>query len=193
MDEIKAEAEIARSFMDLSDAKLEQISRDESLRQIERDLAADLLHHRGLTAERRAARGAADARLEARQLARAYRDDSQDRDTPSAATGQRRGSEGLSKNREAAERFAEQLKAGGMNAIARQTKRIQGREVVDGWTVNVRDDAQEVGIVAAWWGRNHFTCFIEVTGHADRTDEAAGIVMAAMRHVWGGNGEDQAE
>lgn len=219
----------------LTDAQLDQASRDEARRQIERDVAAAMLREREsmaaapvalsgeeqlaeaervcaqadddtlrriawggehseimsgaaiLEIEKRAAersaqkvdefKQAAQARREARQLARAYADAPEMPREPSPVLGQRRGSESVSKNQVFAELFADLLREGGLNAKARQTRRIQGRDVLDGWVVNVRDEENEVGIVASWWGRQHFACYFELAGHAERTEEAARLMI----------------
>lgn len=185
MDEKHIEASLRAAWANHPDAMLDQLSRDESLRQIERDVAKDMLRERESAKNIAQADAAKQQRLEARTLAKEAVDDSQDRQTLSAATGQRRVSQGPSKNQDHAENFAAMLRSSGLNAKARATQRIQGRDVHDGWQVNVRDDAQEIGIVACWHGRQHFVCYLEITGHAERTEEAADIMLAAMRFAWG--------
>lgn len=182
--------EAMKEFAELPQAKLERMRRDEALPEFEREAAGRLYDVRQAAIDEIEARGrekqaefekAVEARKEARRLAREKNSGQEEPETVSAATGQRRGSEGLSKNRVAAETFADMLADAGLNAKARPTQRIQGRDVRDGWTVNVRDDEHEIGIVACWWGRDHFTCFLEIAGHVDRSAEGAVAVLAGLR------------
>lgn len=163
----------------MPDAKLEQMSRDESLRQVERDVASAILCAREI--DFRVKKGV-EERERRRQEARETIDALPETKQLPAATGQRRGYEGLSKNEAAATMFADVLVSRcGLPAKARRTQKIQGRDVVDGWVVNVRDPEAEVGYVAAWWGRGHFTAYVEIAGHIDRTDEVAALFSTFQR------------
>jgi hypothetical protein len=86
----------------------------------------------------------------------------------------------MSENQIYAEKFAAIMRRRGFVALARQTHRVQGREVVNGWTVNVRDNETEMGVVACWFGRRHFVSYLEIAGHADRTEEAAELMGVMM-------------
>lgn len=186
MDEKHIEASLRAAWANHPDAMLDQLSRDGNLRQIERDVAKDMLEQRAQAArvEKVAETQAAEraARQDARQAARlkGASDEASDAEIVPAATGQRRGSERLSRNQPFAERFADALRNAGHVATARPTQRVQGREVIDGWAVNVRDNENEAGVVAVWWGRAHFSCYFEMNGHADRTDEAAALMVALL-------------
>lgn len=167
----------------LADAQLEQITRDDSRRQVDRDVAAEILAIRKTEAS---AKEAAASRETRRQAAREASDAPEEPKPVSAATGQRRASEGPSENQLAAEQFAEIIGKSGLVAKARPTQRIQGREVHDGWTVNVRDEKAEIGVVACWYGRRHFIAFVEITGHSDRTVETAEMMRAVFDAAKGG-------
>lgn len=193
MDEQGDEGLIKALMQDMrlvSDAELERRTRDESSRQAARDAARRVLEYRATEGidvreliaqeERLAADRARADRAMARQRAKAIADDSPDQQAASPATGQRRGSERLSRNQPFAERFADALRNAGHVATARPTQRVQGREVIDGWAVNVRDNENEAGVVAVWWGRAHFSCYFEMNGHADRTAEAAVLMVAVL-------------
>lgn len=194
VDPSEAQAEIERqrwhpsvvrmSMVSLPDAKLEQMTRDDSLRQVERDVADIIMRERRSEAETKAA---VEQRAEARRLAKEAADDAQDLETVPAATGQPRGSEGLSKNQAAAESFAAILQRVGLPAKARRTQKVNNRDVVDGWTVNCRDAEAEVGYVAVWHGRGHFLAYVEIAGHRDRTDETAAM-FAAFQQMLGEDG-----
>ncbi len=86
----------------------------------------------------------------------------------------------LTPNQEAAALFVAEFERAGIACKARPTKAIKGREVRDGWMVNVRDNDTETGLVAVWWGRKHFEAYFEIVGHSDRTVEAAELFAAAM-------------
>lgn len=94
---------------------------------------------------------------------------------------------GVSENGRNAERFAEAMRAAGHPlARARRTDAISSvGPVKDGWVVSVRDVDAEFGIVACWWGRNHFQAFVEIAGHAERTDEAAEWFTALTEYARG--------
>jgi hypothetical protein len=162
----------------LPDARLEQMTRDESRRQVERDVAGDIL------AERRtyAASAAVEAEAEAerrqmlrkqgkeREAARLSEDQAQPVDIEVTRTD----------NHLAAYSFAAALKEGldvkpDLVHVMR-TEAIAGVKVRDGWTVNYHDNETEVGLVAVWWGRGHFKAYIEMVGHIGRTAEAAALL-----------------
>lgn len=77
------------------------------------------------------------------------------------------------------------MTAAGFPARARQTQAVQGRKVRDGWSVNLRDEDEEIGVVACWWGRGHFTAFAEIAGHRERTEEAAELLVRLLRAARG--------
>lgn len=164
-------------FKGAKDATLEQITRDDSRREVERVVAADILRNRQIQHEHEQA---IKQRQAAREAARAMLEEPEEPKPVSAATGQRRASEGLSENQIFAEQFADIFRRRGFVATARKTERIQGREVVNGWTVNVHDKENEVGVVACWHGRRHFVSYLEISGHADRTQEAAELMGAML-------------
>lgn len=167
-------------MLDLPDAKLEQMTRDEGARQVEREVAGDILLERE---NLEATRQGVARRAERRQLARATVDDEQGPETLPAATGHPGGSQAMTKNQAAAESFAAILQRVGPPAKARRTMKVNGRDVVDGWTVNCRDGEAEVGYVAVWYGRGHFQAYIEITGHRDRTDETAALFVAFQQQL----------
>lgn len=200
----KAASSLATEYLELSEAKLERMREDRSLPDVEREAADRAL------AEKRAQRLEAEnlarqkvgefetavaARKAARQQARETASDDPEPKQAKAATDKRRGADGMSPNNAAAEQFAAILRRRGINALARPTKRIQGREVLDGWMVNARDEKHEVGVVAAWWGRAHFTCFFEIAGHSDRTEESAELMGVMLNSLDAGGLElvDQTE
>jgi hypothetical protein len=84
-------------------------------------------------------------------------------------------------NQSAAERFAKRLTEAGFPAHAVKTLAVQGRKVKDGWAVNMHDADLEIGVVAAWWGRGHFTAYAEIAGHRERSDEAAELLLYSLR------------
>jgi hypothetical protein len=173
-------SELRARLVGLSDAKLDQMSRDESLRQVERDVAGDMLRERGQLEQHR--QGVA-RREERRQAARATVDDAQEPETLPAVLGHLGGSQAMTKNQAAAESFAGILQRIGLPAKARRTQKVNGRDVVDGWTVNVRDAEAEVGYVAVWHGRGHFLAYVEINGHRDRTDETAALFAAFQQQL----------
>jgi hypothetical protein len=166
----------------VSDAKLEQMTRDESLRQVERDVAGDMLRERE---QLEATKQGVARREERRQAARATVDDASWPETLPAVLGHPGGSQAMTKNQAAAESFAGILQRVGLPAKARRTQKVNGRDVVDGWTVNVRDAEAEVGYVAVWYGRGHFLAYVEITGHRDRTDETAAMFAAFQQQLGG--------
>lgn len=184
-EEMSKSEGFASAVVQMDDDTLARHVHSSEIDELDRAIAVDEQRRRENV--RRAGIAAAD-RVAARQQARETFDDTQEPKTPSAVTGQRRGSQWLSQNQHDAETFAGILRSSGLNAKARETKRIQGRDVYDGWMVNVRDEGQEIGIVAAWHGRRHFVCYVEIAGHAERTEEAARIMLAAMKFAWGQDG-----
>jgi hypothetical protein len=160
----------------LPDAKLDQMSRDDSLRQVERDVALGILANRrtyasSLTveAEQEAKRKAMLAQQAAeREAARRREDTAQPVDIEVTRT----------ENEQAARMFADMLQAAvDPNLVhVMRTEAIAGNKVRDGWTVNYHDSETEVGLVAVWWGRGHFKAYIEIVGHVGRTAEAAALL-----------------
>lgn len=189
-------ANIASHIAAMDDDTLNRFIHTGTTDELERGIAiAEQRRRNKEAAEARAAEHHAEAlrrrdeRSAARRLAGGASDGQSQPETLPAATGQRRGSEWPSKNQQDAETFASILRSSGLNAKAVKTTRIQGRDVYDGWTVNIRDQAQELGVVACWHGRRHFICYLELTGHAERTEEAAAIMMAALKFAWGGGAQ----
>lgn len=185
-------ANIASHIAAMDDDTLNRFVHAGTTDELERGMAiAEQRRRNEVAADARAAEHHAqalkerDERIAARRLAAEATDVQSQPETLPPATGQRRASQGPSQNQADAETFASILRSSGLNAKAVATKRIQGRDVYDGWTVNVRDQEQEIGVVACWHGRRHFVCYLEVTGHADRTEEAAAIMLAAFRFAWG--------
>lgn len=189
LDEIEAgrwsHAQVRHRMLPLPDAALDAIDRDESRREIERLTARSILAERaarsgepnetaavvgaleGVSASQRKLMDAALYRKAARQEAR-------EKEAPPGELEVVPGPDTRTKNELAATQFADLLSEVGLACKPMRTKAISGRgPVVDGWTVNYRDNGAEVGIVAAWWGRQHFTAFVEVAGHAERTVETA--------------------
>jgi hypothetical protein len=201
-------ASVRMSMVGVADGRLEQIANDESRRLVERDVPRQILQERADERElerqakeradleraefdRRerekrdtAAREAAAARVEAREAAR------QPDPVPPAQDAQKgklrhprlAGHDNNGPNATAARSFAASLTAAGLDCEARPTLSLSNRgPVKDGWTVNVRDDALELGFVASWYGRGHFQCYAEIAGHIERTDEAAALCLAMWR------------
>lgn len=183
-------------MVSLLDAQLEQITRDESRRQVERDVAAAILadraaHSASLAAEteilviaareeERAATERAEAlqrQLAEREAARLNSDGGKPTiDEVAQKSGNQRG----------AETFAEILCAAGLKCQAMRTQAIANRgPVKDGWVVNYHDQDLEIGLVATWWGRSHFQAYIEVAGHAGRTCETAGLFAELFTRAQG--------
>ena len=169
---------IRMRMVGLPDAKLDQMSRDDSLRQVERDIALGILANRrtyasSLTveAEQEANRQAMLQRQAAeRDAARRREDTAQPVDIEVTRT----------ENEQAARMFAAALKEGldvkPDQVHVMRTEAIAGVKVRDGWTVNYHDNETEVGLVAVWWGRGHFKAYIEMVGHIGRTAEAAALL-----------------
>ena len=169
----------------LTDDELRAFEADESNRVTLRDYALGILSAR--EAERQSAHQAQLAEAEAkaqaevqqrqadREAARAVVDE-----TPAQPKGE---PEASSANHAAAIRFNQRLAAAGLHTGVMQTEAVQGRRVRDGWMVNVHDTDLEIGFVACWWGRGHFTAFAEVAGHRDRTDEAADLMLALLHRA----------
>jgi len=163
---------------DLSDDKLDEISRDDSLRQSERDLAGDILADRKTYAASQVAEAEAEAErlahLEQQSAERAAAHANEDKSQPVDIEVTR------TENEQAARSFAAALKEGldvkpDLVHVMR-TEAIAGVKVRDGWTVNYHDNETEVGLVAVWWGRGHFKAYIEMVGHIGRTAEAAALL-----------------
>lgn len=175
----------------LPEAKLEQMTRDDNARQVERDVAAAILADRktyaasiaapgGLVGDLGAFHQVAEAEAEAKRLAhleqqaaeRAAAHANQDRTQPVDIEVTR------TENEQAARSFAEMLQATvDPNLVhVMRTQAIAGSKVRDGWTVNYHDSETEVGLVAVWWGRGHFKAYIEMVGHIGRTAEAAALL-----------------
>lgn len=162
----------------LPDARLEQMTRDESRRQVERDVAGDILAERRTYAASAAVE--AEAEAERRQMLRKQAEERE------AATLTEDGAQPVdievtrTDNHLAAYSFAAALKEGldvkpDLVHIMR-TEAIAGVKVRDGWAVNYHDNETEVGLVAVWWGRGHFKAYIEMVGHIGRTAEAAALL-----------------
>lgn len=167
---------IRMRMIGLPDAKLEQMTRDDSLRQIERDVAGDILAGRRTYAASAAVEAEAERRAmlrkqaEQREAARRREDTAQPVDIEVSRT----------ENEQAARMFAAALKEGldvkpDLVHVMR-TEAIAGNKVRDGWTVNYHDNEAEVGLVAVWWGKGHFKAYIEMVGHIGRTAEAAALL-----------------
>lgn len=167
-------------MVELPDAKLEQMTRDEGARQVEREVAGDILLERE---NLEATRQGVARRAAARQAARDIVDDTQEPETALPASGDPGAFQGMSKNEVAAHNFALILGRVGLPARPRRTQKVNGRDVIDGWTVNVRDSEAEIGYVAVWYGRGHFQAYIEITGHRDRTDETAAMFAAFQQQL----------
>lgn len=162
----------------LPDAKLDQMTRDESRRQVERDVAGDILADRKTYAASQAAEAEAEAarlaHLEQQAAERAAAQANEDRSQPVDIEVTR------TENEQAARSFADALKEGldvkpDFVHVVR-TEAIAGNKVRDGWAVNYHDPETEVGLVAVWWGRGHFKAYIEMVGHIGRTAEAAALL-----------------
>jgi len=160
----------------LPDAKLDQMSRDDSLRQVERDIALGILANRRTYASSHAAeveeaakhRAMLEQQAAEREAARRSEDTAQPVDIEVTRT----------ENEQAARMFADLLQAAvDPNLVhVMRTEAIAGNKVRDGWTVNYHDNEAEVGLVAVWWGRGHFKAYIEMVGHIGRTAEAAALL-----------------
>lgn len=71
----------------------------------------------------------------------------------------------MTPNQKAADDLAQILRdAGYPDAKARATQAVNGMKVSDGWQVNVHDEVTEIGLVAVFWGRKHFKCYVEFVG-----------------------------
>lgn len=176
---------IRMRMIGLPDAKLDQMSRDDSLRQVERDIARTIMYERdrirllgdpvnavsvaALEAREEAKRKAMLAQQAAeREAARRSEDTAQSVDIEVTRT----------ENEQAARMFADMLQAAvDPNLVhVMRTEAIAGNKVRDGWTVNYHDNEAEVGLVAVWWGKGHFKAYIEMVGHIGRTAEAAALL-----------------
>jgi hypothetical protein len=191
-------AQVRHRMLPLKDAALDAIERDESRRDIERMTARAILKEREAQASGVGTEGGeageasnlvgalagisedqvkvseAQRLLEAAQGRKAARLAAREVQPPAAVETVEIAADARSKNELAAHQFAGLLCEAGIQCKPMRTKAIAGRgPVVDGWVVNYRDNASEIGIVAAWWGRQHFTAFVEVAGHAERTVETA--------------------
>lgn len=184
-------------MVSLLDAQLEQITRDDSRRQVERDVARAILADRtaysaSLTAETESLVATAQEEEKAvTERAEALQRQSAEREAAHKNTGGDEpmagdGSDWRSANHQAAEAFAKILNAAGLKCRPMRTQAIANRgQVKDGWVVNYHDQDTEIGFVATWWGRNHFQAFVEIAGHSDRTAEAADIFAAIFRRAEG--------
>lgn len=174
-------------MVSLLDANLEQITRDESRRQVERDMAAAIL------ADRAAYIASQAAEVEARATGVAQREKAaQERTSRLSAQAAERaaaakewpveeevaGAAPQTENEKAARLFAmflEDLVPCDLVQVMK-TQSIAGSKVIDGWTVNYHDPHTEIGLVAVWWGRGHFKAYVEMVGHIGRTAEGATVL-----------------
>lgn len=176
MMEDEHENTIRMRMVGLPDAKLDQMSRDDSLRQVERDIALAIIANRRTYASSHAAeveqaakhRAMLEQQAAEREAARRREDTAQPVDIEVTRT----------ENEQAARMFAGMLQAAvDPNLVhVMKTEAIAGNKVRDGWTVNYHDNEAEVGLVAVWWGRGHFKAYIEMVGHIGRTAEAAALL-----------------
>jgi len=178
MMEDEHENTIRMRMVGLPDAKLDQISRDDSLRQVERDIALGILANRRTYASSLTVEAEQEAKRKAmieqqaaeREAARRSEDTAQPVDIEVTRT----------ENEQAARMFAAALKEGldvkPDQVHVMRTEAIAGNKVRDGWTVNYHDTEAEVGLVAVWWGKGHFKAYIEMVGHIGRTAEAAALL-----------------
>jgi hypothetical protein len=185
MMEDEHENTIRMRMVGLPDAKLDQMSRDDSLRQVERDIARTIMYERdrirllgdpvnavsvaALEAREEAKRRAMlEQQAAEREAARRREDTAQPVDIEMTRT----------ENEQAARMFADMLQAAvDPNLVhVMRTEAIAGNKVRDGWTVNYHDTEAEVGLVAVWWGKGHFKAYIEMVGHIGRTAEAAALL-----------------
>lgn len=150
----RSEAVIRMKMVGLDAEALRSIADDEKRHQFERDIAGKVL----------AERAAAHARV--------------DIDEPAPPLPWRLP-EG---NQVHAEAFAKILRDARLPCQVMGTHAIAGRgPVKDGWVVNYHDPDTEIGLVAAWWGRRHFTAYLEIAGHCDRTEETAELLVKAFK------------
>lgn len=211
-----AEANVRARMAGLSEAKLEQISRDDARRQIERDVALDMLETMRKHGEVASAVDLLTSTAEAIReqtgisdvLRKAYQQPLDELNEKQAQRLAAREGGGIdwpdmpgmekpqdiysSENARLAHEFAQAITEAGFPCKAARTARIANHgEVKDGWVVNLRDTATEIGVVACWWGRRHFTAFIEISGHNDLTDETArsfAAFLSAARDAVEGDG-----
>lgn len=173
----KLEAFARNLYAAMSDDELRAIMDDEGERQFKRELALAVLGERERGADRAAddeaevAAGIAERQAEREAAAaESLPADLQPVPAPDAAE--------MTENGRAALMFAVSLRAGGMDATPMRTGSVQGKPVKDGWTVNVHDGEHEIGFVACWWGRGHFIAYAEISGHRERSAEAASVMLA---------------
>lgn len=172
-------------MVSLPDAALEAITRDDNRRQVERDVAAAIL------ADRAAYNTSHEGDIElAKKHQGSLAQQAEERKAAAEKTGGDDAAhvdgEDRTANERSAQAFAFTLNAAGLKCQAMRTQAIANRgPVKDGWVVNYHDTDLEIGLVATWWGRNHFQAYIEVAGHADRSDETAAMFAELFTRAQG--------
>jgi hypothetical protein len=182
----RSEAVIRMKMVGLENTALHRIARDEKRHQFERDIATNILTERQHEMDKReeaariasAEEDAARAIMEERAAAHARVDTEEEAQRQHDAYDAERGP---TNNYEHARVFALALNEAGLTCQVMGTQAIAGRgQVKDGWVVNYHCQDTEIGVVAAWWGRGHFTAYLEIAGHRDRTEETAALLVKAF-------------